>query len=143
MKTEFRAATESDLAAIMALLTGLYKGDVGPGIGPLVQEYIGSENHRVLVAQEQGEPLGVLLGSYRLDLDWECRAGLVDALVVSEAARGRGIGKRLVREFCGWARQRGCALVQVINPNPGFFGQLGFTSREIRFWQAAIEEVQT
>ena len=119
MRVEIRHATEADMESIMALLAVLYKGDIGHGLRTLVDEYLNSSAHTVLLAQNQSNVLGLLIGSKRLDIDWECRAALVDAVVVSDSARGQGIGKGLVREFCAWARDQDCLVLQAINPNEG------------------------
>lgn len=58
------------------------------------------------------------------------RAQLSD-IVVAPAARGRGLGRRLVAGLLGWAHQQGCreAMLQVLNRNHvarGLYGSLGF-----------------
>jgi len=132
-----RPAQPDDLEPIISLLSILYKGDVGEGLKDLVQEYLNSPSHLVLVAIRE-RPVGLLIGAYRLDIDYECRAGLVDAIVVEESYRKRGIGTALVREFARWARDQGCTMLQVINPNEAFFDRLGFVDRKLRFKQRPL-----
>jgi len=124
-------------------LSVLYKGDVGVGLRRLVREYMSTAGHAVLVAHDGSEILGLLVGSARLDIDWECRAALVDAVVVRETQRRRGIGRALVRQFCTWARERECSVLQVVNPNEEFFGGLGLADRKARFWQSNLDDVRT
>jgi len=143
MAIRSRLARERDVDGIMSLLTLLYKGDVGEGLREVVREYMSSPNHVVFVAGDECPNDGVLIGSYRLDIDYESRAGFVDALVVRESARGKGIGKLLLRRFTAWAREQNCALLQVINPNVGFFERLGFEERQIRFQQISVEDIKT
>jgi len=137
-----RPARPDDWESIIRLLRILYKGDVGGGLIALVQEYLNSPSHLVLLAMRE-RLIGVLIGSYRLDIDYECRAGLVDAIVVEESVRNQGIGRNLIGEFTRWARGRGCAMLQVVNPNEGFFEALGFKERPLRFQQMGIEESET
>jgi predicted N-acetyltransferase YhbS len=142
MTIQIRRASEADAESVAELLAVLYKGDIGRNLSALVREYLVSGDHAVLVAERQSQVVGLLIGSQRLDIDWECRAALVDAIVVRESARGQGIGRSLMREFCSWARQRGCTVVQVVNPNEGFFGSLGLTDRKARFWQGPIDGIK-
>ena len=130
-------AQPDELPSVIALLSVLYKGDVGHELAGLVQEYVNSPGHVVLLAVRD-RPVGVLVGSYRLDVDYECRAGLVDAIVVEPSQRRQGIGKALIAEFTLWARERGCTMLQVINPNEGFFEAAGFEERPMRFRQMRI-----
>jgi GNAT superfamily N-acetyltransferase len=74
-----------------------------------VPAYLNSPNHLVLLAIRE-QPVAVLIGSYRIDIDYECRAGLVDAIVVADSMRKQGIGTALVRGFTPWARDRDCTL---------------------------------
>jgi N-acetylglutamate synthase-like GNAT family acetyltransferase len=134
---QVREAGNDDLEAVLSLLELLYKGDVGGDFGALVEEYVNSPDHLVLLAVRE-RPVGVLVGSYRLDIDFECRAGLVDAVVVSESSRQKGVGRALLLRFRDWARRKGCSVLQVVNPNEGFFARMGFSDREARFWQAAV-----
>jgi len=136
-----RSADRADLEPIISLLRVLYKNDVGQELSGLVQEYLDSPSHLVLLAMRD-RPIGVLIGSYRLDIDYECRAGLVDAIVVEESVRNQGIGRSLVRAFTRWARDRGCTMLQVVNPNEGFFETVGFKERPMRFQQMGIEEIE-
>ena len=138
MGLTIRLANEEDLRQIISLLGVLYKGDVGEGLKDLVQEYLESSDHLVLVAIVRDRPVGVLIGSYRMDIDYECRAGFVDALVVAESLRRQGIGNSLVGEFGEWAGKRNCSLLQVINPNRGFFESMGFKERQLHFVQIPL-----
>jgi len=53
MSIKIRHATEADLAQIMALLAVLYKGDIRHGLRTLVDEYLGSSTHTVLLAEDR------------------------------------------------------------------------------------------
>jgi ribosomal protein S18 acetylase RimI-like enzyme len=53
----------------------------------------------ILLARTGGTLLGILVGSYNLDIDWEGRVARIDAVVVDENYRMRGIDKILVKRF--------------------------------------------
>ena len=61
--------------------------------------------HRLIVAEMQGEVVGVLHVFERPALEKPCEA-VVQALVVDGARRGSGIGEALMREAEGWAAAR-------------------------------------
>jgi len=138
MKTVLRAATAADADDVMRLLLDLYKGDVGPDMPDLLAEYISSDSTRVTLAAEGGRIVGVLIGSYRLDIDYECRAGIVNAIVVDKEHRRQGLGRRLVQDFAQWAERRGCSCVQVMNGKAEFFERMGFQERPARLHQARL-----
>ena len=61
--------------------------------------------HRLIVAERQGEVVGVLHVFERPALEKPCEA-VVQALVVDGARRGSGIGEALMREAEAWAAAR-------------------------------------
>jgi GNAT superfamily N-acetyltransferase len=64
--------------------------------------------HRVIVAEEAGAVVGVLHVFERPALDKGCEA-VVQALVVDDAMRGRGVGEALMHEAEAWAARRNLA----------------------------------
>jgi ribosomal protein S18 acetylase RimI-like enzyme len=63
------------------------------------------------------------------------RPGLyVEDLIVSESARGLGIGRLLMARLAAIAQQRGCSRMSLAvlhwNPARAFYGRLGFTQVE-------------
>lgn len=139
MTVALRTATKDDLDQLMPLFVDLYKGDIGPGFRDVLDEYVRQDAHRVIVAVCEGRVVGVIVGSYRMDIDYECRAGFVDAVVVHEAHRGQGIGRQLVGSLADWAAGRGCTVMQVLNGRREFFEGLGFEERPVRFHQVPID----
>jgi ribosomal protein S18 acetylase RimI-like enzyme len=66
---------------------------------------------------------------------WEGRAGIyVEDIFVSEWARGRNIGRRLLAVICAIAEMRGCTRVDLSvlhwNPARAFYERLGFVETE-------------
>jgi len=47
-----------------------------------------------------------------LDIDWEGRIARIDALIVDEACRKRGIGSKLVSQFIALAERKNCRAVK-------------------------------
>jgi GNAT superfamily N-acetyltransferase len=87
-----------------------------------------------LIASLGGEPVGFAL--FRPDFStFSGRPGLfLEDLYVREAARGRGVGRRLIARLAAIAVERGCPAlhfnVLTWNPARGFYRRLGFTARE-------------
>ena len=67
-----------------------------------------TSGHRIIVAEVDRAVVGVLHVFERPALEKPCEA-VVQALVVDDAARGRGIGEVLMREAEAWATGRGLA----------------------------------
>jgi ribosomal protein S18 acetylase RimI-like enzyme len=106
--TELRNAEPRDFAAVQRLI-----GQLGyaPGEAEFRRRFdavMAAADHRVIVAEEGGTVVGVLHVFERPALDKGCEA-VVQALVVDEAGRGRGIGEALMREAEAWAAGRGLA----------------------------------
>jgi GNAT superfamily N-acetyltransferase len=68
--------------------------------------------HRAIVAEIDGRVVGLLHVFERAALEKPCEA-LVQALVVDEASRGRGVGRALMREAEDWARARGLPCISL------------------------------
>lgn len=139
MSTELRNATSDHIDGMMPLFCALYKGDIGRHFADLLQEYLNSDSHIVTVAMADARIVAVLVGSYRLDMDYECRAGLIDAVVVREDYRRRGIGKQLVAHFAEWAASKDCTVLQVVNGRRHFFEAIGFKERPATLHQLHIK----
>lgn len=142
MQVDLRLANRDDIPELMPLFEDLYREDIGHHFTNIFGEYIDSENHLVAVAVSHAGVVGVLVGSYRLDIDYECRAGFVDAIVVAEKFRRRGIGKRLLRYFAQWAQSRHCTVLQVLNGRREFFEPRGFRELSAVLRQVSIEELR-
>ena len=140
-----RPATENDVDEIVLLLKEqLYEphgGDVGPHLASVLRECVSSDRHMSTVALAEGQIVGVMIGSYRIDIDYEARVGFVDAIAVREDLRRQGIGRALCRSLAEWGRRRGCTYLQVLNGNQQFFEGIGFREREVRYHQVALADI--
>jgi GNAT superfamily N-acetyltransferase len=108
-----RRAIGSDAEAVTALLAQLeYPLDAGE-VRPLLVELLADSAHVVLVAEEDGEVVGLVNAHFRPQLHHLAPVGTIDELVVDEDRRGRRIGERLVEEVLEEARRRGADVVEV------------------------------
>lgn len=107
-----RNAKIEDYSLCLPLLTLLYHGDIGTDFRHTFESYAARKDSVVLLAESCGRVVGILIGSYHIDIDWEGRTAKIDAVVVDEASRRIGIGKRLVRDFACLAQKRNCKAVK-------------------------------
>jgi ribosomal protein S18 acetylase RimI-like enzyme len=105
-----RLAEISDYSVCIPLFKLLYHGDIGPDFKNVFQDYV--KEGAILLARTSGKLLGILVGSYNLDIDWEGRIARIDAIIVDENHRMRGIGKMLVKRFVEVAQEENCKAVK-------------------------------
>lgn len=100
------------------------------------------EEGALLVAEEDGKPLGFIAGSIPTETEedqldhYSVREGIIHELVVSETARGRNIGKQLIEELESHFKVKGCDSVRVgcLVPNGGahaFYKKCGYADRYV------------
>jgi ribosomal protein S18 acetylase RimI-like enzyme len=126
-----RNAEVGDYSRCLPLLTMLYHGDIGTEFKKSFASYVRGNDGMVLLAQSRREVVGILIGSCQIDIDWEGRTARIDAIVVSEKHRRRGIGGQLAKSFIKLAQRQGCKAVKsrVNRKNEGaqgFHESLGF-----------------
>ncbi|MDP2865272.1 MAG: GNAT family N-acetyltransferase [Elusimicrobiota bacterium] len=137
MTIEYRTPTPGDLSAVMGLMPALYN-EIGPGLEKVLAEFIEDKYYFKLLAVEKqsGAAAGFLVGCCRLEVDFECRAGALEEVVVRPDCRGLGIGKALLAEFEKWAAARGAQGIIVPCGREGFYEKMGFQKCPItRYWR--------
>jgi GNAT superfamily N-acetyltransferase len=88
---------------------------------------VASEDACLLVAAEDGECLGYVLGFRHLTFYANGPVGWVEELLVRQAYRGRGLGRALMAAFERWAAGQGCVLVALATRRAApFYQALGY-----------------
>jgi GNAT superfamily N-acetyltransferase len=105
-----RDAERGDAGAIAGLLTQLgYPSE--PETVEERLERLSVVGDRVVVAEVDGQVVGLAHLQVAPAIELERPAGKLGALVVDEAQRGRGIGRALVEAIEAEARLRGCGVL--------------------------------
>jgi GNAT superfamily N-acetyltransferase len=108
-----RAATVADAAAVAALLTELGHATDAAAVPVRLGSVRDEGGAAFLAVGAGGEALGLVTLAAHAVLHAAGPVGLITALVVTGAARGRGVGRRLVAAATGWAARRGCVRLMV------------------------------
>ena len=111
-KTTIRKAITKDCFLCLPLLASLYHGDIGTDFGKTLESYVAGDSSVVLLALSRSEPVGILIGSCQMDIDWEGKTARIDAIIVSDKHKRTGIGKHLSHHFFTLAREQTCKAVK-------------------------------
>jgi GNAT superfamily N-acetyltransferase len=88
----------------------------------------------LLVAVQDGETLGYLLGFRHLTFYANGPVAKVEEILVRDVHRGLGVGRALMDAFEQWARERKCALVALATRRAGpFYQALGYEASATYF----------
>jgi GNAT superfamily N-acetyltransferase len=125
MQIKIRAARASDAEAIAILLhaVGWFKGLEGETVAQTavrVGEHLAlcqaGDSHNVYVAEDAaGHFLGYSAVHWLPFLFLSGPEGHVSELFITNGARGRGVGTKLLKTVIAEARERGCARLSLIN----------------------------
>jgi ribosomal protein S18 acetylase RimI-like enzyme len=126
-----RRAKISDYSICLPLFSTLYQKDIGPNFKQVYEKFVESKDNVVLLAAHADRIGGLLVGSFHTDMDWEGTIAKVDAIIVEEAFRRKGVGRKLFHSLITFAKQKQCkAIVSRVNlKNVGaqeFHESLGF-----------------
>ena len=139
-----RPATPADIPLILDMVRelALYENEplstVEASEEDLMRDCFGPHSHcEVLIGEVDGKPEGFTLFLHNYST-WLGRAGMhVEDLYVRDAARGTGLGRRLLAHVARIAETRGCKRLELSvlhwNPARGFYEKLGF--RELEEWR--------
>ena len=103
-----RDATEADFDTARRLLDQLGYAPDEAEFRRRFDSVRATAGHRIIVAEDGGAVVGVLQVFERPALDKGCEA-VVQALVIDDSVRSRGVGEALMREAEAWAARRGLA----------------------------------
>jgi GNAT superfamily N-acetyltransferase len=88
---------------------------------------VASQDACLLVAAEDGECLGYVLGFRHLTFYANGPVGWVEEILVRPECRGRGLGRALMSAFERWAAEHGCTLVALATRRAApFYRALGY-----------------
>lgn len=88
---------------------------------------VASQDACLLVAAEDGECLGYVLGFRHLTFYANGPVGWVEEILVRPECRGRGLGRALMSAFERWAAGHGCTLVALATRRAApFYRALGY-----------------
>lgn len=147
-----RQATPDDVPALVALFQELDRMQSDwrvftprPGfydeVGAKYREAMNTENAVVLVAEDDGEVVGMAYGEVRVPSRFsDERAMELSGVVVRAGYRGRGVGQALVKEAARFAGEIGVEWIELktFAPNQGamaFWEGMGFTPRVVQLTQ--------
>ncbi len=154
-----RQATLEDVPALVALFQELDRMQSDwrvftprPGfydeVGLKYREAMSTENAVVLVAEDEGEIVGMAYGEVRIPSRFSDERALeLSGVVVRTGYRGRGVGRALIQEAARFAGELGVEWVELktFAPNQGamaFWEGLGFTPRVVQMTQGTKALVQ-
>ncbi|MDD2805749.1 MAG: GNAT family N-acetyltransferase [Elusimicrobiales bacterium] len=136
MEIKYLTPGPGNLREVMGLMPLLYR-EIGPGLALVMEELIKDDAYfKLLALDEAGAPAGFMAGGCRLELDFECRAGIIEDIIIRPDLQRRGIGKAMLAEFEKWCSARGAAGVLVPCGRPGFYEKAGFEKLPVtRYWK--------
>ncbi|QWF78960.1 GNAT family N-acetyltransferase [Amycolatopsis sp. CA-230715] len=139
-----RLADSTDSAAVDGLLDELgYPQDAAGTTATRIQAWRSDPFSAVYVAEAGGEVVGLVAVHVCPFFERTGAWGRIVALVVSDQARGQGVGGRLVAEAESFAVSRGCVRMEVTSADRredahefyrrrGYLDQAGTSSRYLR-----------
>lgn len=138
MELRYFTPSLKDQDKIYALLEVLYEGHIDGGLRDVMREFLADGNYFKLAAEDpsSGKLAGFVLGSCRLEVDFECRAGIIEEVVVLPEYRRRGIARKLLGELEAWSREKGAKGLLVPCGRPGLYEAIGFELYTVRrYWK--------
>ena len=138
VRAVIRNARVEDAAALKKLLLGLgYASSLGQ-VRRRIAETASASDTAIFVAEGERAVLGIVSIHCLPLLHTEGKLGRITSLVVAPGFRQRGVGKALVAAVEKFARQRGCARLEVTSGDQrseahAFYESMGFRRTSQRF----------
>ena len=115
MEIVVREAKSKDSASVVQLINEM--ASLGNGQSPIteeyVNEYLASSVSRILLAEIQGQVVGLLSYSIRPDLYHAANSCLIEEIIVQESSRSQGVGSVLFAELFSRLEAHRCAEVSL------------------------------
>src|SRR5688500_16877183 len=121
---EIRTVTEADTPALaqflldlqyFSALEGVTLAETESRVARNVSACLADQSHSLYAAECGGALAGYVSVHWLPCLYMQGPEGFISELFVSESARGRGVGARLLDHVIAEARERGCARLELIN----------------------------
>jgi len=137
-----RRGTKADVPVLLPLIADLFSREPDFRIDAAKQAagldlILGSPDRSVvLVAESAGRVIGMVTGQLVASTSEGAWSVLLEDMVVSEAWRGRGVGRSLVAELEAWGKARGAKRLQLVadgnnHPALAFYRSLGFSDTSL------------
>jgi len=141
IRPHVRPATEADLPVMMRLCEELGRPHAEPAnacVTNVYREHLADPAHLVLIAELGGQVVGLAACTFRSRLNWPTRELWIADLIVTESARGHGVGRAIMNQVLTRARQAGCHRIALESGHQRriahqFYQSLGFEDRGIYF----------
>jgi GNAT superfamily N-acetyltransferase len=103
-----------------------------------LKKMLASPDWAFLLALEDGEAIGLVLFFVRPTLTTGMNRATITEMVVTEEARGKGVGRELIEEAKRQALKMGCSILAVSTEldnagATGFYRKMGFTQERTYF----------
>jgi GNAT superfamily N-acetyltransferase len=131
-----RTAAEADLEAVLAVLRRTVEPDVRAIDRATWSEMLATPNLSVHLAELDGQVAGTATLLVMPNLGYDCHpSAFIEAVVVSEPHRRKGVGAALIERVLAEAADRACRKVQLLSHKRhrddgafAFYESLGFTA---------------
>jgi GNAT superfamily N-acetyltransferase len=126
---QVRPAADGDIDAVAALAAQLAMSfEFSPQrFAVTYPALLAADGARLLLAVDDGESVGYLLGFRHLTFYANGPVGWVEEVAVRDGERGKGVGRALMGAFEEWAAAGGCALVALATRRAApFYLHLGY-----------------
>jgi GNAT superfamily N-acetyltransferase len=133
MKLTYRKANVGDVPALDILMSELMSDLFGKNnrarMEQVVAEMQQDARYYLAVACEGEQVVGTAMGVLCHDLCGECRPFMViENVIVSQACRGKGVGRGLLQELERWGCAQGCTYIDLVSS--------AFRTQAHRFYEA-------
>ena len=135
---KIRDAESSDSEAVSRLVGQLGYPTSSDAVARRLARLASSEADRCVVAERDGEVVGLASMHTSLSVEYDYPAAKLSAIVVDQRHRRRGIAQALVSEMEAEARARGCCLIFLTTAERregahAFYRRMGFEETGRRF----------
>ena len=138
MSIGIRQAKAGDGPAIAEMIQELAAAsdDVSPLTPAYAEDYLRVAHSQALLAEESGQPVGLLTYSVRPNLYHAGPSAMIEELVVRAGYRGRGVGSALMDDLLAQLVEIGCTEVSVATMPDNeaaqrFYRQHGFVDEAV------------